>query len=88
MFTVIKEVDGEKTSIITKQYEVGTYIIINNDPSLQMGTALDECPYHIKIRKAALKRNATIINGSIITGKFKENINSINYNTKLNKEER
>jgi hypothetical protein len=53
-----------------------------------MGTNLNERPYHIKIRKAALKRNATIINGSIITGKFKENINSINYNTKLNKEER
>jgi hypothetical protein len=75
MFTIIKEPDGTETNIVTQEYEVGTYIIINNDPSLQSGSVLKEIPYHIKIRKAALKQGASIISGTYIPGKFKQNIN-------------
>lgn len=75
MFTEITASDGTITNIVTQEYEVGTYIIVNNNAQLQGGTTLKEIPYHIKLRKKALKRGDKITKGSYIKGKFKQDIN-------------
>lgn len=75
MYTVVQEVDGSKNTIVTKQYEVGTYVIINNDPSLQFNVDKKEEDYHFSIRKKALKEGAKIIGGTIINRRSKYKIN-------------
>lgn len=79
MFTKIyNNKTNKEISIVTQQYEIGTYIIINNDPMLQGTTILKEEQYHKKIRISAIKNNDIIISGSILNCKSKYKINNFN----------
>ena len=40
----------EETTIVTQQYEVGLYVIQDNDPSRQGSVQTKEKPFHQKIR--------------------------------------
>jgi len=73
MYTKIQITNTKKIhTFVTKQYEVGTYVIIDNDPALQGGVTIKERDYHIKIRKETLKNKDSIIDGTILdyNGKF------------------
>jgi len=75
MFTKIKTKEGKEFSIVTQQYVVGTYVIINNNPALQFGVKIPEEKYHLKIRTEALKNGDTLLAGSILTYNGKLPIN-------------
>ena len=76
MITVIHDNKINKDiSFVTQQYEVGTYVIINNDPAMQFGISIKEEEYHKKIRIKAIKVGYTIISGSILSCKSKYPIN-------------
>ena len=66
MYTKIKETDGTITVIASQQYEIGLYVIINNNPALQFTSNLPENEFHRRIRHNALKRDAVILDGNII----------------------
>jgi len=66
MFTEIQNKDNSITSIVTQQYAVGTYIIINNNPTLQGSSPKKERDYHIYLRRKVLKNKDLIINGTIL----------------------
>lgn len=38
MYTEFKDNAGEKHSVTTQQYQIGTYVIFDNDPSSQSAT--------------------------------------------------
>ena len=82
MYTNIKTKEGKESHIVTQHYEIGTYVMINNDPASQFRSHLQEKDFHIKVRKDAIKNGDTIVNGTIIEYKDKVNINP--FNTKDN----
>ena len=59
----------------TQQYQVGTYVIINNDPAKQFTSGIDENRYHCAIRLECLKRGGKILNGSKVTYKGSARLN-------------
>jgi hypothetical protein len=64
-YTTIKTKEGEKINFTTQQYEVGTYCIINNDPSQQFGIDENEIKFHKKIQKQAKKNGDVILETSV-----------------------
>lgn len=66
MYTKIKTKDGQILNVTTQQYIVGTYVIINNDPSKQFGVNEPEEKFHLKVRKKSLKLGDKLIGGSIL----------------------
>ena len=64
-FTKIKTKEGKEISFTTQQYQVGLYVIINNDPSMQMTSNLSDDNYHKKIVKQAKKNGDEIIVSSV-----------------------
>lgn len=61
---------------VTQQYEVGTYIIIDNNPRLQGAVTTKETQYHIALRKKVLKSDAVELSGgTLIDYSGKEPIN-------------
>lgn len=66
MYTKI-EINGTIIEHVTQQYTIGTYIIINNDPSLQGSSQLTEEKYHLQLRKKVIKdKDAKLIGGTIL----------------------
>lgn len=77
MFTKIKTKEGETLHFNSKQYEIGTYIIINNNPACQLTSSLKEEKFHIKLRIEAIKNSDTLVDGTIIPYKGRKyNINN------------
>lgn len=77
MYTIIKtrqKEDEKSTTIefVTQQYETGTYLIINKDPSQQTVLETKEKDFHIDVRRTAIEENDMIIAGTILTGKMKD----------------
>lgn len=66
MYTKIKTTDGKTLNVTTQQYIVGTYVIINNDPSQQFGINESEEKFHLSIRKKCLKSGDKLVGGSIL----------------------
>lgn len=64
-YTIIETKEGEKLNFTTQQYKIGTYCIINNDPSQQFGVSMDEIKFHKKIQRQAKKNNDEIIETSV-----------------------
>ena len=76
MFTIIYDTKRKQTdNIVTQQHEVDTYMIINNDPSLQGGSNDNEEIVHKKIRIKAIKLGNIITGGTILSCKSKYAIN-------------
>jgi hypothetical protein len=76
MFTKILTKDGKELNVVTQQYLVGTYVIINNDPSMQYGVDKKEYEYHKKLRITCIKGGDTLVDGSILDVKSKFPINT------------
>ena len=51
MITTIIDDEHKEHEIVTQQYEIGTYVIIDNDPAQQFGVNMSEVKYHKYIRK-------------------------------------
>lgn len=51
MITTIIDDKHKEHKIVTRQYQVGTYVIIDNDPAKQFGISMSEIKYHKYIRK-------------------------------------
>lgn len=51
MITTIIGDDGYEHSVVTQQYQVGLYVIIDSDPSQQGGVDMEEKEYHEMLRK-------------------------------------
>lgn len=51
MITVIIDDDNEEHEIVTQQYQVGLYVIIDHDPAQQFGLDIEEKEYHRKLRE-------------------------------------
>lgn len=49
--TIIDDKDKKKHKIVTQQYQVGTYVIVDHDPAQQFGVNMSEVKYHKHIRK-------------------------------------
>lgn len=80
MYTKILTKEGKELNVVTQQYSVGTYVIINNDPSMQFGVDKKEDEYHKKLRITCIKGGDTLIGGSILDVKSKFPINTfLNY---------
>jgi hypothetical protein len=75
MFTKILTKEGEELNFVTQQYSVGTYVIINNDPSKQFGVDMKEDEYHKKLRITCIKGGDTLVGGTELTLKSKFPIN-------------
>lgn len=87
MFTNIyngKTVD----TIVTQQYEVGVYIIINNNPAMQGGSSLPEETVHKNLRIAAIKRKHVIVGGTILKCRSNYPINVFTNIDELNGKEK
>lgn len=82
MFTIL-EIDNKEVSFVTQQYEMGTYFIINNDPSMQGGSKKKEKDYHISIRRKAIKSNINILRGTIFDHNGKIEVNKFKDEIKL-----
>ncbi len=63
MYTQI-EIDNTIHSFVTQQYNVGTYIIVDNNPALQSCINKNELNFHIDLRKTALKHKDILVNGT------------------------
>lgn len=50
MITTIID-DNEEHEIVTQQYEVGLYVIIDHDPTQQFCLDVEEKKYHKKLRE-------------------------------------
>ena len=50
MYTVFIDEEGNRHTATTQQYEVGTYVIIDSDPSKQFGVEVSEKRYHEILR--------------------------------------
>jgi hypothetical protein len=67
MYTKIKRTDdGKEFIFLTQQYEVGTYCIVNSDPSQQFGVQVKEEKFHADLRKKAIKHGDKVLAGSIL----------------------
>jgi len=86
MFTVLKTKNGDLLNFVTQQYEIGTYIIINNDPSMQGGTLLKEVDYHKKLRRNAIKSGDIIEDGTFILFNKDKDLKLYNPKQKENEE--
>lgn len=75
MWTRLKDPEHGVLDINTQQYESGTYVIINNNPSKQFGSLLYENEYHVGIRLRCLANGGTILNGSIVEYSGEQNLN-------------
>lgn len=51
MITTIIDDKHKEHKIVTQQYKVGTYVIIDNDPGLQFATNTSEIEFHKLIRE-------------------------------------
>ena len=51
MITTIIDDKHKEHKIVTQQYQVGTYVIIDNDPAQQFGVNMSEVKYHKGLRK-------------------------------------
>ena len=51
MITTIIDNEHKEHKIVTQQYQVGTYVIIDNDPAQQFGVNTSEVKYHKLLRK-------------------------------------
>lgn len=51
MYTTFVDEAGVKHTASTLQYEVGTYVIIDSDPSKQFGIEISEKRYHEILRE-------------------------------------
>lgn len=51
MTTTIIDDKHKEHKIVTQQYEIGTYVIIDHDPAQQFGVNMSEIKYHKHIRK-------------------------------------
>lgn len=78
MITVINDKELGKVGIVTQQYQVGLYVAIYKNKRLinQFGSNLKEVVYHRKVRIKAIKREATIVDGTILETKSKYPINT------------
>lgn len=77
MYTKIKTKDGIR-DIVSREFEFGTYYIINNNPSLQGGVNDKEEMFHKKVRIKAIKDENIILDGTILTCRSKYPINKFN----------
>lgn len=75
MYTKFIDSNGIVFDVVTQQYSVGTYIIINSDPASQGVINIPEEKYHIKLRKKCIKNGGTLIGGNILNYKGDCNIN-------------
>lgn len=75
MYTKIKTNEGNVLTFLTQQYEIGTYCIINNDPSQQFGVDKKEDIFHKEIRIKCIKSGDKLIGGSTLELKSKFPIN-------------
>lgn len=78
MFTKYQDIHSKKIyTVITQQYEVGTYFIVNGNSELQGFSELTEEEFHKKLRKDILKRGDILLAGNLILlhRKSKYNIN-------------
>ena len=66
MYTNIKTKEGKTLNVTTQQYIVGTYVIVNNDPSQQFGVNEPEEKFHLKLRKRCLNSGDKLVGGSIL----------------------
>lgn len=51
MITTIIDDKHKEHKIVTQQYEVGTYVIVDNDPTQQIGVNISEIEFHKLIRE-------------------------------------
>lgn len=51
MITTIIDDKHKEYKVVTQQYQVGTYVIIDNDPAQQFGVQISEVKYHKWLRK-------------------------------------
>lgn len=51
MITVFIGDDGKKHKLVTQQYEIGTYCIVDSDPAQQLGVESEESQIHKTIRE-------------------------------------
>lgn len=73
MYTILFDPKHGQLRFDTQQYEIGTYVIINNNTKYQGAVDKKEIDYHISIRKKCIKKGGYIIEGNIIEnykGKF------------------
>lgn len=75
MYTEFKDNEGKKNNVTTQQYQIGTYVIFDNDPSTQCATTLKESLFHKKLREKILDDNGTLLAGSIIDIESDKSIN-------------
>lgn len=52
MITTIIGDDGNEHSVVTQQYEIGLYVIVDSDPSQQGCVYTEEKEYHKMLRMA------------------------------------
>lgn len=78
MITIINDKEFGKIKIVTQQYQLGLYVAIYKNKRLvnQFGSNLKEVAYHRKARIRAIKRGATIVDGTILETKSKYPINT------------
>lgn len=51
MITTIIDDKHKEHKIVTQQYQIGTYVIIDNDPAQQFSTNASEIEFHKLIRE-------------------------------------
>jgi len=64
MWTKLQDPEEGILEFNTQQYKIGTYVIINSNPTKQFTTSLNENEYHCRIRLQCLKRGGKILNGN------------------------
>jgi hypothetical protein len=65
-YTKIMTAEGKELNFITQQYEVGLYVIVNNNSSAQFDVSDSERDFHKKLQKKAKKNGDTILESSFI----------------------
>lgn len=75
MWTKLNDPQYGVLTINTQQYESGTYVIVNGDPSKQFCSPLYENEYHVGIRLRCISTGGTILNGSIVEYSGERNLN-------------
>jgi hypothetical protein len=76
MYTTIVTNEGQEIKVVSQQYEVGLYVILNNDPANQFGVNKKEDLYHKDIRIKTLKMGGKIIGGTTLDVRSKYPINT------------
>lgn len=82
MWTKLNDPEHGVLDINTQQYENGTYVIINSDPSKQFCSPLYENEYHVGIRLRCISTGGTILNGSIVKYNGEQDLNNFAENPK------